>query len=179
MRGSRGRTPRGVSMLVVLAVAVLGLIGVPAQAKGAKGPCGAPAAHPGGGVVIIRVIPRSGDGPALGSRLCGCARVDGGCRHAFDFRPLLGKAALLAGTLERGGAEKQFVYKIACTTCTGKEDRPWSTHRSGEDNGFMAAMDRWIFHLNEKHPGSDAPCMAFLPAAQQRLHQRREKQEAE
>ena len=38
----------------------------------------------------------------------------------------------------------------------------------------MAAMDRWTFHLNEKHPGADAPCMAFLPAAQQRLHERRE-----
>jgi hypothetical protein len=49
----------------------------------------------------------------------------------------------------------------------------------GGDNRFMAAMDRWIFHLNEKHPGSDAPCMAFLPAAQQRLHGRRERQEIE
>jgi len=38
----------------------------------------------------------------------------------------------------------------------------------------MAAMDRWIFHLSEKHPGADAPCMAFLPAAQQRLQERRE-----
>jgi hypothetical protein len=43
----------------------------------------------------------------------------------------------------------------------------------------MAAMDRWIFHLNERHPGADAPCMAYLPEAQQRLHQRRQQQEAE
>ena len=43
----------------------------------------------------------------------------------------------------------------------------------------MAAMDRWIFHLKEKHPGSDAPCMAFLPAAQRGLHERRERQEVE
>ena len=43
----------------------------------------------------------------------------------------------------------------------------------------MAAMDRWIFHMNEKRPGSDAPCMAFLPVAQQRLHERREGQEVE
>jgi hypothetical protein len=42
----------------------------------------------------------------------------------------------------------------------------------------MSAMDRWIFHLSEKHPGADAPCMAFLSAAQQRLQQRRERQEA-
>jgi hypothetical protein len=38
----------------------------------------------------------------------------------------------------------------------------------------MAAMDRWIFHLVEKHPDADAPCLTFLPAAQQRLHERRE-----
>ena len=38
----------------------------------------------------------------------------------------------------------------------------------------MAAMDRWIFHLTEKHPGAEAPCLAYLPAAQERLHQRRE-----
>ena len=38
----------------------------------------------------------------------------------------------------------------------------------------MAAMDRWIFHLVEKHPAVDAPCLAYLPAAQQRLHERRE-----
>ncbi len=43
----------------------------------------------------------------------------------------------------------------------------------------MAAMDRWIFHLTEKHPESDAPCLAFLPAAQERLHERREHQDAE
>jgi len=42
----------------------------------------------------------------------------------------------------------------------------------------MAAMDRWIFHLSEKPPGADAPCLAFLSAAQQRLQQRREKEEA-
>ncbi len=41
----------------------------------------------------------------------------------------------------------------------------------------MAAMDRWIFHLKEKHPDGDAPCMAYLSAAQQRLHARREQRE--
>ena len=59
------------------------------------------------------------------------------------------------------------------TAATGRPIAP------GGDNGFMAAMDRWIFDLTEKHPGSDAPCMAFLPAAQQRLHERRERQEVE
>ncbi len=38
----------------------------------------------------------------------------------------------------------------------------------------MAAMDRWTFHLVEKHPDSEAPCLAFLAEAQQRLHERRE-----
>jgi hypothetical protein len=71
--------------------------------------------------------------------------------------------------------EKQFVYKIGCTVCTAKGHRMWSAYRPGGDNGFMAAMDRWIFHLTEKHPGTDAPCLAFLPAAQQRLHERRER----
>jgi hypothetical protein len=76
-------------------------------------------------------------------------------------------------------ADKQFVYKISCSECVVRGGRNWSAYRPGADNGYMAAMDRWIFHLKEKHPGSDAPCMAFLSAAQQRLHQRREKQEGE
>jgi hypothetical protein len=88
------------------------------------------------------------------------------------------KAALEAGPLARVkidvGADQQFVYKISCSECVAKGGRGWSAYRAGEDNGFMAAMDRWIFHLNEKHPQSDAPCMTFLSAAQQRLHERRE-----
>jgi hypothetical protein len=72
--------------------------------------------------------------------------------------------------------EKQFLYKIACTTCVAKGTSKWSTHRPGGDNGYMAAMDRWTFHLTEKHPDAEAPCLAFLPAAQQRLHERREQQ---
>ena len=88
------------------------------------------------------------------------------------------KAAAQAGPLAtvkiEVGDEHEFVYKISCVECVAKEHRKWSAYRPGDDNGFMAAMDRWIFHLNEKHPGSDAPCLAFLPAAQERLHQRRE-----
>lgn len=74
--------------------------------------------------------------------------------------------------------EQQLVYKISCTECVARGDRRWSAYRPGGDNGFMAAMDRWIFHLHEKHPGAEAPCLAFLPAAQQRLHERRTRQEA-
>jgi hypothetical protein len=93
------------------------------------------------------------------------------------------KAALEAGPLARVkidlDAHKRFVYKISCTVCVVRGDLSWSTYRAGGDNGFIAAMDRWVFHLNEKHPGTDAPCMAFLSAAQQRLHERRETQEAD
>jgi len=88
------------------------------------------------------------------------------------------KAAAEAGplaTVKIGvGVDQQFVYKITCTECVARGSRHWSAYRPGADNGFMAAMDRWIFHLTEKHAGSDAPCLAYLPAAQQRLHERRE-----
>jgi len=70
--------------------------------------------------------------------------------------------------------DDRFVYKIRCSACRTRGDRPWSTYRPGDENGFMAAMDRWTFHLEEKHPDVDAPCRAFLPAAQRRLHERRE-----
>jgi len=87
------------------------------------------------------------------------------------------KAAAEAGPLARVkidvGADQQFVYKISCSECLAKGHRNWSTYRPGSDNGFMAAMDRWVFHLTEKHPGADAPCLAYLSAAQQRLHERR------
>jgi hypothetical protein len=92
------------------------------------------------------------------------------------------KAAVEAGPLARVkidlGADQQFVYKISCSECVTKGRRSWSAYRPGGDNGFMAAMDRWIFHLEEKHPGAEAPCLAFLPAAQERLQQRRDEREA-
>ena len=91
------------------------------------------------------------------------------------------KAATEAGPLAKVridlGTDSQFVYKISCSECVVRSDRSWSAYRPGEDNGFMAAMDRWIFHLKEKHPGVDAPCLAFLPDAQQRLHARRQRHE--
>jgi hypothetical protein len=90
------------------------------------------------------------------------------------------KAAAQAGPLARVrievGAQEQFLYKITCSECTGRNDRPWSVYRPGEDNGFMAAMDRWIFHLTERHPGAEAPCLEFLGEAQQRLQERRDRQ---
>jgi hypothetical protein len=88
------------------------------------------------------------------------------------------RAAAQAGPLARVtidlDGDQQFLYRISCTSCTARGHRPWSTHRAGADNGFMAAMDRWIFHLVEKHSGEDAPCLAFRAGAEQRLHERRE-----
>ncbi len=88
------------------------------------------------------------------------------------------KAAAQAGPLARVkidlDGEQQFLYRINCTSCVARGDSAWSTHRAGADNGFMAAMDRWIFHLVEKHPDEDAPCLAFRAEAEQRLHERRE-----
>jgi hypothetical protein len=88
------------------------------------------------------------------------------------------KAAADAGSLAKVkidlGTDNQFVYKISCTSCVAKGDRAWSTYRPGSDNAYMAAMDRWIFHLAEKHPDAEAPCLAYLAQAQGRLQERRE-----
>ena len=87
------------------------------------------------------------------------------------------KAAADAGSLAMVkidlGADDQFIYKISCTACVAKGARSWSTYRAGADNAYLAAMDRWIFHLAEKHPGVEAPCLTYLPQAQGRLHERR------
>jgi len=88
------------------------------------------------------------------------------------------KAAAEAGSLATVridlDAQQQFLYKIACSTCVTRSKSAWSTYRSGDDNGYLAAMDRWILHLTEKHAGAEAPCLAYLPQAQQRLHERRQ-----
>ena len=87
------------------------------------------------------------------------------------------KAASEAGPLARVridlDGDRRLVYKISCTACVVRGRLAWSAYRPGGDNGFMGAMDRWVFHLTEKHPGTDAPCLAYLAAAQQRLHERR------
>jgi hypothetical protein len=87
------------------------------------------------------------------------------------------KAAAEAGPLAHVkidlGEDEQFVYKIRCRVCTVRDGISWSAWRKGEDNGYLAAMDRWTFHLVEKHPGEHAPCLTWLEAAQQRLQERR------
>src|ERR1044072_2289608 len=88
------------------------------------------------------------------------------------------KAAAEAGPLATVridvDGQQQLVYKIGCSVCTGKQRGGGSGYRPGAANGFRAAMALCIFPLAEKPPGADAPCLAFLPAAQQRLHERRE-----
>ncbi|MGD9958261.1 hypothetical protein [Nocardioides sp.] len=88
------------------------------------------------------------------------------------------KAATEAGPLARVKIEldatNRFVYKISCTSCVVRDRLRWSAYRPGADNGYLAAMDRWTFHLTEKHPDTDAPCLAYLAAAQERLQQRRD-----
>lgn len=88
------------------------------------------------------------------------------------------KAVAEAGPLARVkivlGDDQQFVYKISCSVCTVRKGKDWSAYRAGGDNGYLAAMDRWTFHLVEKHPDQQAPCLAYLEAAQERLQQRRD-----
>ncbi len=95
------------------------------------------------------------------------------------------KAAIETGSLAtvrvEVDADEALVYKITCTTCTvrgaaggTRATRAWSAYRPGADNGYLAAMDRWTFHLLQRHPDASAPCLAYLPAAQQRLQERRE-----
>ena len=88
------------------------------------------------------------------------------------------KAAADAGPLARVkidvGGDNSFVYKVSCSVCESKPGRHWSTYRAGADNAYMAAMDRWIFHLDAKHAESEAPCMAYLPQAQARVQERRD-----
>ncbi len=92
------------------------------------------------------------------------------------------KAATQAGPLARVRIEvdgrDQLVYKVDCSECLSRGHLKWSAYRPGEDNGFMAAMDRWVFHLVERHPTAEAPCLAYLPEAEERLHLRRESQRA-
>lgn len=76
------------------------------------------------------------------------------------------------------GPDDSYEYKVSCSQCEvprpGSGTRAWSTRRPGEDNGYMAAMDRWILHLTAKHPDAEAPCLRYLSEAQARLNERRE-----
>ena len=74
--------------------------------------------------------------------------------------------------------DDSYAYKLSCTQCEvprpGTGTRAWSTRRQGEDNGYMAAMDRWILHLAARHPDAEAPCLNYLSQARARLLERRD-----
>lgn len=86
------------------------------------------------------------------------------------------RAAAQAGTLAKVavevGQDGALVYKIRCHECEGRPGVAWGTYRSGEDNDFLGAMDRWSLHLSRKHPSAEAPCLEFLDDALARLHER-------
>lgn len=65
-----------------------------------------------------------------------------------------------------------FLYKVRCVECEGRPGVPWSTYRAGQDNDFLASMDRWAIHLSSKHPGAQAECLEFLDKAIERLQER-------
>jgi hypothetical protein len=70
-------------------------------------------------------------------------------------------------------ADDSFVYKIKCVRCEGRPGVRWGTYRSGDDNGFLGAMDRWTIHLSQKHPDEHADCLQFLDQALVRVEERR------
>lgn len=85
------------------------------------------------------------------------------------------QAGELAKVTVEVGAADALVYKIRCTRCEGRPGVAWSTYRkgrTGQDNDFMGAMDRWTLHLERSHPGSTAPCLEFLDQAVARLQER-------
>jgi hypothetical protein len=86
------------------------------------------------------------------------------------------RAAAQAGPLAKVtvevGKDAALVYKIRCTVCEGRPGVAWATYRSGEENDFMGAMDRWSIHLSRKHPDAEAECLAFLDQALARVQER-------
>jgi hypothetical protein len=65
-----------------------------------------------------------------------------------------------------------LLYKIRCVQCEGRPGVKWGTYRSGAENDFIAAMDRWTIHLSSKHPDAQAECLDFLDQALARLQER-------
>lgn len=85
-------------------------------------------------------------------------------RKAAEQVGPLGKAAVHIG--KKGTLICKVTCKAGCTVAPGIN---WSTHRSGQDNGYIAALDRWTLHLHYVHPDSDAPCLAYLQSARERV----------
>jgi hypothetical protein len=89
------------------------------------------------------------------------------------------KAAESAGPLAEVTVQTKgdnLVYKFRCRECVVREEAGvhWSSYRKGEDNGFIAGVDRWVLHLVSRHPDEPAPCLDFAVEARQRAVERRE-----
>lgn len=92
--------------------------------------------------------------------------------RAARERRAANQAGELATVTVEVGPDDRLVYKIRCVECEGRPGVRWGTYRSGEDNDFMGAMDRWSIHLSTKHPDSQAECLEFLDQALARLQER-------
>ncbi|GAB2982307.1 hypothetical protein [Nocardioides montaniterrae] len=69
--------------------------------------------------------------------------------------------------------DDQFRYTIRCRECADDAGAAWTSWRRGEDNGYLAVMDRWILHLVDRHAGAVAPCLAYADSARARRGERR------
>ena len=87
------------------------------------------------------------------------------------------KAAAEAGPLARVridlDAQQQFVYKISCTVCVARGDRPWSAYRPRRGQRLHGGDGPLDLPPHREAPGGEAPCLAYLGAARERLHARR------
>ena len=84
-----------------------------------------------------------------------------GCEVTASRTARKKKAAAEAGPLARVkidlGAHDTFVYKVSCTTCVVRGTRSWSAYRPGGDNGYIAAMDRWVLTCTSSTRGPRRP----------------------
>ncbi|MFL6174413.1 MAG: hypothetical protein ACJ716_16100 [Marmoricola sp.] len=92
--------------------------------------------------------------------------------RAARERRAAAQAGDLATVVIEVAADDSLIYKIRCVQCEGRPGVRWGTYRSGEDNSFIGAMDRWTIHLYRKHPDAQAECLAFLDQAVARLQER-------
>lgn len=92
-------------------------------------------------------------------------------RAARERRAAVQAGPLATVTVETSASDA-LIYKVRCVECEGRPGVRWSTYRSGQDNDFLGAMDRWTIHLSGKHPGAEAECLEFLDQAIARLRER-------
>ena len=92
--------------------------------------------------------------------------------RAARERRAANQAGELATVTVEIGKQDALIYKIRCVQCEGRPGVKWSTYRRGDENDFIAAMDRWTIHLSRRHPDAQAECLEFLEQALARLQER-------